>query len=31
MRLSLTPDAALQLVVKRFLTLPHATFEAEVS
>jgi methylphosphotriester-DNA--protein-cysteine methyltransferase len=31
MRLSLTPDAALQLVVQRFLTLPHTAFEAEVS
>jgi hypothetical protein len=31
MRLSLTPDAALQLVVQRFLTLPHTAFEVEVS
>ena len=31
MRLSLTPDTALQLVVRRFLTLPHATIESEAS
>lgn len=31
MRLSLTPEAALQLVVRRFLTLPHATVESKAS
>ncbi|HTH64969.1 MAG TPA: helix-turn-helix domain-containing protein [Gemmatimonadales bacterium] len=31
MRLSLTPDAALQLVARRFLTLPHAAAETEAS
>jgi len=31
MRLSLTPEAALQLVVRRFLTLPHAVVATRVS
>jgi len=31
MRLSLTPDQALQLVVRRFLSLPHASVEAGAS
>jgi AraC-like DNA-binding protein len=31
MRLSLSPEAALQLLVRRFLTLPHATVESEAS
>jgi AraC-like DNA-binding protein len=31
MRLSLSPEAALQLVVQRFLDLPHATAETEAS
>jgi transcriptional regulator GlxA family with amidase domain len=31
MRLSLTPDAALQLVARRFLTLPHSAAETGTS
>jgi hypothetical protein len=31
MRLSLTPEAALQLVARRFTTLPRAAAESEAS